>query len=60
MDIREIEQRIRRLHDETSGLQGAVLRESDPGGYHRKIDELKQATGDYARFFFDARHGVGP
>ena len=55
MHIRELDARIRELRAQTSGVEGAVLREADPEGYARKQVELAAAMRDYYHAFYGDR-----
>jgi hypothetical protein len=55
MPVSELDERIRRLRTETSGVQGAVLKEADPQAYARKIEELNTAMREYYQTFYGDR-----
>jgi hypothetical protein len=47
MSISELDECIRRLRAETSGVQGAVLKEADPQTYAQKLTALEAAMREY-------------
>lgn len=55
MSVTELDERIRRLRMETSGVQGAVLKEVDPQAYIRKISELEASMREFYQSFYGDR-----
>ena len=55
MPVTELDERIRRLRAETSGVQGAVLKEADPQSYASKIAELNAAMREFYQTFYGDR-----
>lgn len=55
MPVSDLDERIRRLRAETSGVQGAVLKEADPQAYARKTEELNAAMREFYQTFYGDR-----
>jgi hypothetical protein len=55
MRVSELDERIRHLRAETSGVQGAVLKEADPQAYARKTSELDDAMREFYQTFYGDR-----
>lgn len=52
-DIRDLDRRIKTLSAETRGLRGEVLRRARPEEFEAKRAELRAATAEYFRYYFD-------
>jgi hypothetical protein len=55
MQVSELDELIRRLRAETSGVQGAVLKEAEPQTYSRKITELGAVMREFYQTFYGDR-----
>lgn len=55
MPVTELDERIRRLRGETSGVRGAVLKEADPQAYARMSAELDDAMREFYQTFYGDR-----
>ena len=55
MPVSELDERIRHLRAETSGVQGAVLKEVDPQAYLHKQEELAAAMREFYQTFYGDR-----
>lgn len=60
MDIQDVDSSIKRLTRETTGLEGAVLRETNPDLYEKKQAELNTMTRAYFHFYFDPSVATAP
>lgn len=52
-EIADLDQRIKTLSAATRGLRGEVLRQAHPEKYEAKRAELRAATAEYFRYYFD-------
>ena len=60
MELRKIDERLRQLRRETSGLEGAVLQQADPHAYAAKMEELAALTHEYFRYFYGETASANP
>lgn len=55
MSVSKLDERIRRLRAETSGVQGAVLKEAEPQIYAHRLLELEAAMREFYQAFYGDR-----
>lgn len=55
MSVTELDERIRRLRAETTGVPGAVLKVVEPQTYARKLAELSIAMREHYQTFYGDR-----